>query len=87
MRLFKTRTNQRHPAWQRDHSGQAYANHGRFRLTVKRANESWFYCVSDMNGELPPVDSSPFLTEQDTIHAAQAELDESASELPQSPDY
>jgi hypothetical protein len=87
MRLFRTRTVQRHSIWQRDTTGRAYASHGRFRLTIDGANERWFYRVSDMNGELPSVDSSPFSTEQETMKAVQAEIEDTAAELPLPPEY
>jgi hypothetical protein len=87
MRLFKTRTDHRYTAWKRDGAGQAYASHGRFRLTIKRGNERWFYSVSDMDGAVPPVDSTTFLTEQETLDAAQAELEQGVRELPLHPRY
>lgn len=53
------------------------------------ANERWFYRVSDMNGELPSVDSNPFPTERETMKAVQAELDATAGEprKPLLPEY
>jgi len=87
MRLFRTRTTHRHSIWKRDTTGRAYASHGRFRLTINGANENWFYRVSDMNGELPSVDSNPFTSEDETMQAAQAELEDTAAELPLPPEY
>ncbi|WP_283193228.1 hypothetical protein [Rhizobium sp. AN80A] len=87
MRLFRSRTGHHHSVWKRDTTGRAYASHGRFRLTINGANERWFYRVSDMNGELPSVDSNPFPTERETMKAVQAELDATAGELPPLPEY
>jgi hypothetical protein len=56
-------------------------------LTINGANENWFYRVSDMNGELPSVDSNPFTSEDETMKAAQAELEDTAAELPLPPEY
>ncbi len=87
MRLFKKKMNYARGPWQRDDTGQAYASHGRFRLTIKRANDRWFYRVSDLNGELPPVDSRHFPSERETLDAAQAELDDRGSDPQVQPEY
>ncbi len=87
MRLFRKKMSYARGRWQRDDTGQAYASHGRFRLTIKQANERWFYRVSDLNGELPPVDSRPFPSEEETLHAAQSELDDRAGEPEMRPEY
>lgn len=86
MRLFKRRTSH-HGLWRRDNAGRAFASHGRFRLTINGADERWFYRVTDMRGELPAVDSSPFPSEQETLRAAQAELEENADQLPAPAEY
>ncbi len=86
MRLFKRSTGG-HSLWQRDSAGRAFASHGRFRLTINGADERWFYRVTDMRGELPAVDSSPFLSEQETLRAAQAELEDNAGQLPEPAEY
>jgi hypothetical protein len=87
MRLFKNNSSHRHASWLRDDAGQAYASRGRFRLTIKRSNELWFYRVSDLNGDLAPIDSKSFPNEEATLRAAQMELDESAVEMELRPDY
>ncbi len=87
MRLFKKKTNYAHLRWNRNASGEPYASHGRFRLTIKRSNEIWFYRVSDLNGELPPVDSRSYYSEEATLEAAQSEIDESKAEIELRPEY
>lgn len=87
MRLFRRRTKQPQFDWLVGESGQTYIDQGRFRLTIVAVDDQWQYQVSDSKGELAPTGSELFASREETINAAQRELEENPGTLHAAPDY
>jgi hypothetical protein len=60
--------------WQRDDKGQRFVTRGRFKLAVVQVRDRWRYSVSDEMGQIDPMYSHEFDTEEDAVREAENEL-------------